>query len=126
LGVDATALAGLVLAAAWRAATVDQMEGANRPIPAQHCCKTGRPIAAGSKEMWRLAFVLYLLSASIALARESTGQIHVGFTIIGNGKTSTTGSAPATVATGNMRGPVPLPPQRPAAIGRSDTDLSTR
>ena len=76
--------------------------------------------------MWRLAFGLYLLSASIALARESTGQIHVGFTIVGNAKAATVGSAPATIATGSMRGSVPLPPQRPAAIDRRDTDSSAR
>ena len=76
--------------------------------------------------MWRLAFVLCLLSSSIAHARESTGQIHVGFTIVGNAKATMVGSAPATSATGNMRGSVPLPPERPAAIGRRDTDPSVR
>jgi hypothetical protein len=76
--------------------------------------------------MWRLAFVLCMLSSSIALAGESTGQIHIGLTILGSGKVSAAGSAPATVATGNQRGSVPLPPERPAAIGRRDIDPSVR
>jgi hypothetical protein len=76
--------------------------------------------------MWRLAFVLCLLSSSIAHARESTGQIHVGFTIVGNAKASAAGSAPATIATGSMRGPVPLPPERPASIGGRDAAPSVR
>jgi hypothetical protein len=75
--------------------------------------------------MWRLAFVLCTLSSSIALAGESTGQIHIGLTILGSGKVAA-GSAPATIATGNQRGSVPLPPERPAAIGRRDTDPSVR
>jgi hypothetical protein len=76
--------------------------------------------------MWRLAFVLYLLSPSIVLAREVTGQIHVGFTILASPKASTVGSVPATIATGSMRGSVPLPPERPAAIGGRDSDPSIR
>jgi hypothetical protein len=76
--------------------------------------------------MLRLAFVLYLLPASIVVAAESTGQMHVGLTITGNGKASAVSPMPATIATGNMRGSVPLPPERPAAIGRRDTDPSAR
>lgn len=76
--------------------------------------------------MWRLAFVLCLLSSSFAHARESMGQIHVGFTIVGNVKASPAGSAPATIATGSMRGTVPLPPERPASIGGRDIDRSLR
>jgi hypothetical protein len=76
--------------------------------------------------MWRLAFAVYLLSSSTALARESTGQIHIGFTILGSPKASPVGSAPATIATGSVRGSVPLPPERPAAIGGRDTDPSVR
>jgi hypothetical protein len=76
--------------------------------------------------MWRLAFVLYLLPSSVVLAGESTGQIHVGFTVVSSGKVSTVGSAPATIATGNIRGPVPLPPPRPAGIGPGDTRSPNR
>jgi hypothetical protein len=63
--------------------------------------------------MWRLAFVLCLLPAGVALAGESRGQLQVGLTITGIPKAVPIGPAPAATA-------IPLPRARPAAIGRSD------
>jgi hypothetical protein len=71
--------------------------------------------------MWRLAFILYLLSSSMVAAGVSTGQIHIGFTITGIGQASSAGPAPATIAAANKRGAIPLPPERPVGIGRGDT-----
>jgi hypothetical protein len=76
--------------------------------------------------MWRLAIVVCLLSSSAVLAGETTGQLHVGFTITGGGRVPTAGSAPTGLVTGSIQGPVPLPPERPAALGRNDTAPSGR
>jgi hypothetical protein len=65
--------------------------------------------------MWRLAFVLCLLTSSMAFAGETRGQMQVGLTITGSVKAST------AVATGNPQASVPLPRKRPAAIGPRDT-----
>jgi hypothetical protein len=75
--------------------------------------------------MWRLAFVVCLLPSSVVFAGETRGQFQVGLTITGNGKASTATYAPAAIVPRYMQVSVPLPRERPAALGRSDAP-STR
>lgn len=63
--------------------------------------------------MWRLAFVLCLLPASVAPTGETRGQLQVGLTITGIPKAAPMGPASAAAA-------IPLPRARPAAVGRGD------
>ncbi len=71
--------------------------------------------------MWRLIFVICLLSPSIVFAGESRGLLQVGITITGNGNASTVRPAPAAAATVQTQVSVPLPRERPATAGHRDT-----
>jgi hypothetical protein len=76
--------------------------------------------------MWRLAFVVCLLPSSVAFAGETRGQLQVGLTITGNGTASTVATKSAAIVPRYMQVSVPLPRERPAALGRSDAAPSTR
>ena len=82
--------------------------------------------ALGARKMWRLVFVFCLLLSSIAFAGESRGRLQVGITITGNGNASRVNPTPATIATSDTQVSVPLPTERPAANGPSDSAPSTR
>ncbi len=76
--------------------------------------------------MWRLVVVLCVLHASDVFAGERRSVLQVGIIITGNANSSTLNPKPAA---GRLAGPqmaVPLPPERPVAVGARDSVSSSR